>query len=1107
MYKLSDTKDYYLIETLEDINYCQSILKNCEIIAFDTETDGVNVRKNKIIGYSFSTKVGDGYYFPLYFWDGEKLSPCPLLSHAKDLLQTIKTKKTIMHNGAFDTKITFNNFDIDLLENLHSDTMLMRHTINEEGPFALKDIAVELQEFIGIDSSEVANQEQLELEQSVLANGGVWKKTEKDIYKGDMKIIAKYACFAPNTTYVTTSNGGCKLIEDIEVGEEVIDHNGDVQVVYDILKQKYSGVVYDFELEVGRKLRQVTQDHRFLVLNQDTLKEEWVEAKNLKENDFLVRPNIKPSTSNIENNDLDFWWLFGLYQAEGYVRIQKNNKYPVFTVHLKEKKTVVDVINKLGYKCSVIKKGTSKAVDIVVTSSTLGELYLTLSGGKYKSYDKTITKDTFNYLLKNKTIGLSFLSGLFDGDAHYKQRGVTHNYSLNITSASLINIVDMLLTSYGINSTRGFYEPSKTSKGKLVQRKRRHSITIFSSEMSILLDYSKYKNFNKLVDYSPSFKKYVRIKKITKSTYEGLVHNIEVTNTHSYIANGIISHNCADTDLTIRLFYYFETQLAEQNLLDFFYVDEVMPLYKYVTVMMEFEGVYLDMPKLIAYNDEILSEIKNTKQFVISKIMSSSFSEALLEKLCEDYPISNKGSYAQTLCEFANLNLPKGSNGKYSLTKKSIEALEESVYKHFLLTGDVDLISIEDHKTISRMLLKKDEPDLINISSKQQLSILAFDVMGLEPLSKTDKGSPQFNEDFLETIKEDWAKELRVYNKLVKIQGSYYQRFLDQQENGVFYPTFKQFGTTSGRYGSDMQQLSRPMEEGSDDPRVIKYTNTLRKLFIPKPGYAFIDDDYESLEPRTFADDALDQPLIEIFEKGEDFYSKVAIQAENLKGLSADKKHPDFLKNKFPQVRQNAKAYALGIRYGMKAFKLAYSLNIDPVEAEKIIEGYFKAFPNLKKKMDQYINEAKTKGTVTSKYGRVRHLPRAKAIYEKYGDDILDHSKLVTLSKKYYKPVAYLKDLRKEFNNLLNNALNFPIQSAAASIVNRAMIAMTYKFREKGLDAWVSLQIHDQIVVTCHESCIDEVKAIVQDCMENTNKLAMKLVAKPEVAYNLADGH
>ena len=29
----------------------------------------------------------------------------------------------------------------------------------------------------------------------------------------------------------------------------------------------------------------------------------------------------------------------------------------------------------------------------------------------------------------------------------------------------------------------------------------------------------------------------------------------------------------------------------------------------------------------------------------------------------------------------------------------------------------------------------------------------------------------------------------------------------------------------------------------------------------------------------------------------------------------------------------------------------------------------------------------------------------------------------------------------------------------------------------------------------------------MQDCMENTNKLAMPLVAKPEIAYNLKDGH
>ena len=100
-----------------------------------------------------------------------------------------------------------------------------------------------------------------------------------------------------------------------------------------------------------------------------------------------------------------------------------------------------------------------------------------------------------------------------------------------------------------------------------------------------------------------------------------------------------------------------------------------------------------------------------------------------------------------------------------------------------------------------------------------------------------------------------------------------------------------------------------------------------------------------------------------------------------------------------------------------------------------------------------------------------------------------------------------LKVIRKEYNNLLNNALNFPIQSAATSIVNRAAIAMTKEFIRNKVDAWVSLQIHDQLVTTCRESICEDVKPIVQYSMEATNKLAMPLIAKPETARNLREGH
>jgi DNA polymerase-1 len=191
----------------------------------------------------------------------------------------------------------------------------------------------------------------------------------------------------------------------------------------------------------------------------------------------------------------------------------------------------------------------------------------------------------------------------------------------------------------------------------------------------------------------------------------------------------------------------------------------------------------------------------------------------------------------------------------------------------------------------------------------------------------------------------------------------------------------------------------------------------------------------------------------------------------------------------------------------MKDVKLSYTLNISKEEAQTIIDNYFDSFPGLKEAMDSYLLEVKKNGTVTSKFGRVRHLPRAREIYRKFGDNVLDFKALPKLSFKHKLPMDELKLIRKEYNNLLNNALNFPIQSAAASLVNRAAIAMSREFLKYGLDAWVSLQIHDQLVISCNKDCIDKVKEIVQDCMENTNKLAMPLIAKPEIAYNLKDGH
>ena len=155
--------------------------------------------------------------------------------------------------------------------------------------------------------------------------------------------------------------------------------------------------------------------------------------------------------------------------------------------------------------------------------------------------------------------------------------------------------------------------------------------------------------------------------------------------------------------------------------------------------------------------------------------------------------------------------------------------------------------------------------------------------MGIKPLvagTQTKSGRAQFDMDMVEHLSKDypWAENLRIYNKLLKVKSTYVDRFLEGHEDGRYYFYFKQNGTVSGRYGSDAQQLPKPLEEGQDAPILMKYINIVRAFLIAGKGRKVIDADYESLEPHCFASVSGDKGLQEIFEKNWDFYSTVAIK-------------------------------------------------------------------------------------------------------------------------------------------------------------------------------------------------------------------------------------
>ena len=575
----------------------------------------------------------------------------------------------------------------------------------------------------------------------------------------------------------------------------------------------------------------------------------------------------------------------------------------------------------------------------------------------------------------------------------------------------------------------------------------------------------------------------------------------------------------ADTDLTLRLCSHFMDILAQEGLEKFFFEDEVMPLYKEVTIPMEEMGVDLDIDLLLQTKEEILKDLEENKKIVLKSLISTKAGqEWVVDTALKEFPPSNKGTWAQAIAERYSLSLPKSDKtGKFSITKKTLEELEDSPVKEFLLTGNLDVLDTMEAMKISMALWKeKNDGEYINIQSKKHLGEIAFQYMGIKAKSQTSKGQDQFDMDMLEDLSKThpWAENLRVYNKLLKIKSTYIDRFVDNAEDGKYYFYFKQNGTVSGRYGSDAQQLPKPKEEGEDAPIIVKYTNIVRAFLISGPGRKIIDADYESLEPHCFASVSGDKGLQDIFNNGWDFYSTVAIKTERLEedtvtypnGVSPDKRSPVYLKKLDPVKRNKAKAYSLGIAYGMEAYALGMTLGVDQKVAQELVDGYLNGFPQLKEWRVKSREQVKQHGSITNKVGRIRHLPKVQRLYQKYGDQIMDWRFRNELAKTHGKDQVL--QWYRDYRNGLNNCLNYQLQSLAAAVVNRAAVQINRKLKELGIDGRVQAQVHDQLIINVPEDQAEFVAPIIKEIMESTTKLeGVTLKAPPEISNNWRDGH
>lgn len=247
--------------------------------------------------------------------------------------------------------------------------------------------------------------------------------------------------------------------------------------------------------------------------------------------------------------------------------------------------------------------------------------------------------------------------------------------------------------------------------------------------------------------------------------------------------------------------------------------------------------------------------------------------------------------------------------------------------------------------------------------------------------------------------------------------------------------------------------------------------------------------DYEQLEPRVFCHVSGDKALAAIFNTGQDFYSEIARMTEGLTEVNK-------------QQRQKAKSYALGIPYGMTGYKLKFEIGCTDDEADALVAKYLSAFPQLQAWMGATKVYARESGAIRSELGRIRRMPQVPRIWNKYYSVIENDLDLWKAFNQHPGVYAAAKADRKLYKNLINNANNFQIQSMAASIMNRASIAIARQLIQNGLRARIVAQVHDELVLHVPENETEQVSELVKNTMENCTLLSVPLITKPQFGTN-----
>lgn len=359
---------------------------------------------------------------------------------------------------------------------------------------------------------------------------------------------------------------------------------------------------------------------------------------------------------------------------------------------------------------------------------------------------------------------------------------------------------------------------------------------------------------------------------------------------------------------------------------------------------------------------------------------------------------------------------------------------------------------------------------VFNINSPKQLGEVLFDTLGLKPKNakKTAGGQRSTKESELEKLIDEHPiiTEILRYRELQKLVSTYVDALPKEvKEDGRVHSTLLQTGAATGRMASkdpNLQNIPIRTEEG----------RLVRGAFVAEKGYKLVAIDYSQIELRIAAIMSEDTALIEIFRKGEDVHTGVAmrvfgVRAEEVTG----------------NMRRKAKVINFGILYGMGVNALRQNLGDDTPrqEAQEFLNAYFNTFTKLAEYLEDTKSSARQLGYTETMFGRRRHFPG------------------ITSSVPFIRAQAE------------RMAINAPIQGTAADCMRVSMrdVAAWVAKEKQEENVRLLLQVHDELIFEIKEEdvevAIPKIVEIMESSLVGKETHGVPLVAEVKVGQNWHD--